>query len=45
MRTYGADLTEALENISEAIEVCIEEAGDDTGETVFVGIRDLEIAI
>jgi hypothetical protein len=32
-----------MENIAEAIEVCYEEAEDE--QTIFVGIRDIEIAI
>jgi predicted RNase H-like HicB family nuclease len=44
-RSYGANLNEALANIKEAIELCIEEASDETEDTVFVGVRDLEIAI
>ena len=43
-RSYGHDIEEAVENIKEAISVCIEE---DTTEDqpVFIGIRDLELAL
>jgi predicted RNase H-like HicB family nuclease len=46
-RSYGRTVDEALENIREAIEVCLME--DETPEfdknTTFVGLRDLELAI
>ena len=45
-RSYGETLDIALNNISEAIKVCIDEAEpDDTDTTMFIGIRDLEIAV
>jgi predicted RNase H-like HicB family nuclease len=44
-RSYGANFNEALANIKEAIELCLQEAGDDADDTLFVGVRDLEIAI
>ena len=41
-RSYGTTIDEAMANIREAIEVCIEET-DDSQNTTFVGMRDLEI--
>ena len=43
-RSYGHDIEEAVENIREAIEVCIEEDTSDDQST-FIGIRDIELAI
>lgn len=43
-RSYGHDIEEAVENIKEAIEVCIEEDTIDDQST-FIGIRDIELAI
>ena len=43
-RSYGNDIAEAVENIREAIEVCIEEDTIDDQST-FIGIRDIELAI
>ena len=42
-RSYGHDIEEAVENIREAIEVCIEEDTSDDQST-FIGIRDIELA-
>ena len=44
-RSYGNTLEEALENIKEAILVCREERGETENETVFLGVRDIEIAV
>ena len=43
-RSYGHNIEEAVENIKEAIEVCVE---DETMEDkpIFIGIRDLELAL
>ena len=41
--SYGYTIDEAIENITEAIEVCYEEVKDE--ETTFIGMRDIEIAI
>ena len=39
-------MEEAIENISEAIEVCLMEESDDLPPSLtFVGIRDLELAV
>ncbi len=40
--TYGETLEEAIENIKEVIEMCLEESGDKEVER-FLGIRELEI--
>ena len=42
-RSYGHSIDEAIENIKEAIEVCIEE-DDFTDQPTFIGIRDIEMA-
>ncbi|MFP4443280.1 MAG: type II toxin-antitoxin system HicB family antitoxin [Spirochaetia bacterium] len=44
-RSYGDSVEEALKNIREAIQVCLEEDGYSAPETVFLGVRDIEIAI
>jgi predicted RNase H-like HicB family nuclease len=44
-RSYGQTVEEAIENIQEAIAVCLEEAEPAPRETLFVGIRDLEVAV
>lgn len=41
-RSYGRTISEAMENISEAASLCLEDESADTG-TSFVGVRDLEI--
>lgn len=43
-RSYGETISEAMDNIREAIELCIEDEMLEETETTFVGIRDLEIA-
>ena len=43
-RSYGHDIAEAVENIKEAIEVCIEEDSIEDQST-FIGIRDIELAL
>ena len=43
-RSYGYSLEEALENIREAIEACIEEEPTVAEKITFLGIRDLEVA-
>jgi predicted RNase H-like HicB family nuclease len=44
-RSYGKTVEEAIENIREAIAVCIAEAEPAPQETMFVGVRDLEVAL
>ena len=43
-RSYGSTVDEALENMREAIQVCAEEEEDST-ETVFLGVRDIGLAV
>ena len=42
-RSYGHSLDEAMVNIREAIEVCLESPADIESETVFIGVRDIEL--
>ena len=48
-RSYGDTLDEALANLREAIQVCIEDEGTEAvseeSGTTFVGVRDIELAI
>jgi len=43
-RSYGHNIEEAVENIKEAIEVCVEEEIIEE-QSRFVGVRDIELAI
>jgi predicted RNase H-like HicB family nuclease len=42
-RSYGYSVDEALRNIREAIEACIEDTPSVEDRITFVGVRDLEI--
>lgn len=44
-RSYGETVHEALENIREAIAVCIDENDMEETDTVFLGVRDIELAV
>jgi len=44
-RSYGDTLEAALQNIKEAIEVCLEDDDDEAPQTVFVGVRDIELSV
>ena len=44
-RSYGYSMDEALSNIQEAIELCADEEQHDEMGTIFIGLRDLEVAI
>ena len=44
-RSYGETLEVALQNIKEAIEVCLEDDDGDGPQTVFVGVRDIELSV
>jgi predicted RNase H-like HicB family nuclease len=48
-RSYGKTIDEALSNIQEAIELCLEEQspGDrqDEPANIFIGVRDIELAV
>lgn len=41
-RSYGATLTEAMENIAEAAVLCLEDE-QPVANATFIGVRDLEI--
>ena len=41
--SYGKTIDEAIENIKEVIEMCLEEEGIE-GLNVFIGFRELEVA-
>jgi predicted RNase H-like HicB family nuclease len=43
--TYGKTLNEALQNIQEAIQACMEEIDLNNEGNTFIGFRDLEIAV
>ena len=43
-RSYGYGIDEAIENIKEAIEACIED-DDFKDQSTFIGIRDIELAL
>ena len=43
-RSYGYNINEAIENIKEAIDACIEDV-DVSDQSTFVGIRDIELAV
>ena len=42
-RSYGYSLEEALQNMKEAIAVCIDEEPPVVEQVHFVGVRDLEV--
>jgi predicted RNase H-like HicB family nuclease len=44
-RSYGNTIEEAMSNIQEAIEACMEEVAFYPENTTFVGMRDLEVAL
>jgi predicted RNase H-like HicB family nuclease len=48
-RSYGKTIDDALSNIQEAIELCLEEQyhGEQQDETanIFIGIRDIELVV
>jgi predicted RNase H-like HicB family nuclease len=45
-RSYGYTVEQAMDNIREAIQVCIEEVNDHPeASTQFLGIRDLELTL
>ena len=43
-RSYGYSFEDALENIREAIETCIDEDPTVAEKITFLGIRDMEVA-
>ena len=44
-RSYGHSLDEPVANMREAIELCLVESGREDAETVFLGVRDIELVI
>lgn len=42
--SYGKTMDEALKNIKEAIQLCIEDAAS-MNKNLFVGVRDLEVSM
>jgi len=43
-RSYGYTIEEAMDNIREAIEACMEEIPSG-GDVKFIGVRDLEVNV
>ena len=44
-RSYGHTIEEAINNIIEAVGVCIEDEPSEKAATTFIGIRDIEVAV
>jgi predicted RNase H-like HicB family nuclease len=44
-RSYGRTIDEALANIQEVIELCLEEEKTEEVSNIFIGIRDIEIGV
>ena len=43
--SYGKTINEALTNIQEVIELCLEEQDNEEPTNTFIGIRDIELAV
>ena len=43
--SYGKTIDDALSNIQEVIELCVEEQQDEEPANIFIGIRDIELAV
>lgn len=43
-RSYGDTIDEAMKNILEAIEACLEEMPN-PGDVTFIGVRDIEVNV
>ena len=43
--SYGKTINEALSNIQEVIELCLEEQQNEESANTFIGIRDIELAV
>ena len=43
--SYGKTVDAALSNIQEVIELCLEEQQDVEPANIFIGIRDIELAV
>ncbi|MCX7095381.1 MAG: type II toxin-antitoxin system HicB family antitoxin [Methylobacter sp.] len=44
-RSYGKTIDEALSNIQEVIELCLEEQQNEEYSNTFIGIRDIELMV
>ncbi len=44
-RSYGKTIDEALHNIQEVIELCLEEQEYEEPANIFIGVRDIELAV
>ena len=46
-RSYGMSIDEALSNIEEAIQICIDETSEEEMGTLptFIGVRDIEVSL
>lgn len=44
-RSYGKTIDEALSNVQEVIELCLEEQQNEESANTFIGIRDIELAV
>jgi predicted RNase H-like HicB family nuclease len=44
-RSYGKTIDEALRNIQEVIELCLEEQENEEPANTFIGVRDIELAV
>jgi predicted RNase H-like HicB family nuclease len=44
-RSYGKNIDEALYNIQEVIQLCLEEQEDEYLANTFIGIRDIEMVV
>jgi predicted RNase H-like HicB family nuclease len=43
--SYGKTINEALTNIQEVIQLCLEEQENEEPANTFIGIRDIEMAV
>jgi predicted RNase H-like HicB family nuclease len=45
--SFGTTLDEAMQNIREVIEICMEEQAEESERStnIFVGVRDIEVAV
>ena len=44
-RSYGKTIDEAMDNIREAIEVCLDAPEHSQPSTSFIGVRDVELTV
>jgi len=43
--SYGVTIDEAMDNIGEVIEMCLDEQKDVSEGNTFIGVRDYEVAV